>query len=340
MDSCRSSKSLALDRAQASPYNAFMTTSAPSSLSILDLFSGIGGFSYAAERLVGGFHTVAFCDTDKACHKVLAKHWPATPIFPDIRELTAADIKSLCPDGLSLITAGFPCQDLSVAGKQAGYDGERSVLFYEIIRLARELRPKFLLLENVRNLLSHQNGETFQETLFQIAKAGYDAEWAVIPASDVGACHRRERIWIVAYAKDMFGNGGLGEQRGQLGGSAFSKFGDRDWTDAANANEIRPCGQDLPLSSMCGSNEGREIELGHRSRTWTQRGEHGDPRRKSLNPEWTSYVSEPVLCRGDDGLSGRVDRLKQLGNSIVPQVAAIPLQRIKDLALLQALGEL
>ena len=179
-----------------------MTTSAPSSLSILDLFSGIGGFSYAAEQLVGGFHTVAFCDTDKACHKVLAKHWPATPIFPDIRELTAADIKPLCPNGLSLITAGFPCQDLSVAGKQAGYDGERSVLFYEIIRLARELRPKFLLLENVRNLLSHQNGETFQETLFQIAKAGYDAEWAVIPASDVGACHRRERIWIVAYANN------------------------------------------------------------------------------------------------------------------------------------------
>jgi DNA (cytosine-5)-methyltransferase 1 len=393
-----------------------MTTSAPSSLSILDLFSGIGGFSYAAEQLVGGFHTVAFCDTDKACHKVLAKHWPATPIFPDIRELTAADIKPLCPNGLSLITAGFPCQDLSVAGKQAGYDGERSVLFYEIIRLARELRPKFLLLENVRNLLSHQNGETFQETLFQIAKAGYDAEWAVIPASDVGACHRRERIWIVAYAssgrnvgleehtggsfqlecmgetgavdvanaecrtaqlrrstgelagqtgstegqgyqrerggltpgsggetahaEDVFGNGGLSEQRGQFGGSAFSKPGDCDWTDAANANEIRPCGQDLSLSSMCGSNEGREIELGHRSGTWTQRGEHGDPRRKSLNPEWTSYVSEPVLCRGDDGLSNRVDRLKQLGNSIVPQVAAIPLQRIKDLALSQALSEL
>jgi DNA (cytosine-5)-methyltransferase 1 len=230
-----------------------MTTSAPSSLSILDLFSGIGGFSYAAEQLVGGFHTVAFCDTDKACHKVLAKHWPATPIFPDIRELTAADIKPLCPNGLSLITAGFPCQDLSVAGKQAGYDGERSVLFYEIIRLARELRPKFLLLENVRNLLSHQNGETFQETLFQIAKAGYDAEWAVIPASDVGACHRRERIWIVAYAQDVFSNGGISKQRGQLGGGTFSKPGDCDWTNAANTNEIRPYGQDLSLSTMHGS---------------------------------------------------------------------------------------
>ena len=267
-----------------------MTTSAPSSLSILDLFSGIGGFSYAAEQLVGGFHTVAFCDTDKACHKVLAKHWPATPIFPDIRELTAADIKPLCPNGLSLITAGFPCQDLSVAGKQAGYDGERSVLFYEIIRLARELQPQFLLLENVRNLLSHQNGETFQETLFQIAKAGYDAEWAVIPASDVGACHRRERIWIVAYANNS-----------RLEG----------W-QSASMSQYPP--------------------------QWTVR--QGNPPSAMLSPEWTSYVSKPVLCRGDDGLSNRVDRLKQLGNSIVPQVAAIPLQRIKDLALSQALGEL
>lgn len=238
-------------------------------LTVLDLFSGIGGFSYAAERLVGGFETVAFCEPDGACQRVLNKHWPSTPIFADVRTLQAEAIKELCPNGLSLITAGFPCQDLSCAGKQLGYDGERSVLFYEIIRLARELRPNFLLLENVRNLLSHKNGETFQETLFQIAKAGYDAEWAVIPASDVGACHQRERIWIVAYASSE------GLQRSE------------------------------PI--------------------WR-------PASRSLCPNWGGYLSKPVLCRGDDGLSNRVDRIKQLGNSIVPQVAAIPLKRIKELA--------
>jgi DNA (cytosine-5)-methyltransferase 1 len=265
--------------------------------------------------LVGGFHTVAFCDTDKACHKVLAKHWPSTPIFPDIRELTAADIKPLCPDGLSLITAGFPCQDLSVAGKQAGYNGERSVLFYEIIRLARELRPKFLLLENVRNLLSHQNGETFQETLFQIAKAGYDAEWAVIPASDVGACHRRERIWIVAYAKKG-GNIRLEEQAGtQLQLECMGETG--GFTIVAHANNSRLEGRE-PASVL------------QYPPQWSVR--TGNSPSSRLSPEWTSYVSSPVLCRGDDGLSNRVDRLKQLGNSIVPQVAAVPLQRIKDLA--------
>lgn len=251
-------------------------------LTVLDLFSGIGGFSYAAERLVGGFKTIAFCDSDEPCRRVLRKHWPDTPIFTDVRSLSAEDITPLCPNGLSLITAGFPCQDLSVAGKQAGYDGERSVLFYEIIRLARELRPDFLLLENVRNLLSHQNGETFQETLFQIAKAGYDAEWAVIPASDLGACHRRERIWIVAYANDK----GLQGQRPQC---------------------------ELSESS------------GERQASWSNRS-------RMLSPEWRSYLSEPLLHRGDVRLSHRVDRLKQLGNSIVPQVAAVPLKRIKELA--------
>jgi len=251
-------------------------------LTILDLFSGIGGFSYAAERLVGGFKTVAFCEPDGACQRVLNKHWPDTPIFPDVRTLSAEAVKELCPNGLSLITAGFPCQDLSCAGKQLGYDGERSVLFYEIIRLARELRPDFLLLENVRNLLSHQNGETFQETLYQIAKAGYDAEWAVIPASDLGACHRRERIWIVAHP------------------------------DSSRLERWEPTG--VPQCAP-------QWTIGTRNSSSTP-----------LSTEWTSYVSKPVLCRGDDGLSNRVDRLKQLGNSIVPQVAAVPLRRIKELA--------
>ena len=314
-----------------------MTISAPSSLSILDLFSGIGGFSYAAEQLVGGFHTVAFCDTDKACHKVLAKHWPSTPIFPDIRELTSADIQPLCPDGLSLITAGFPCQDLSVAGKQAGYDGERSVLFYEIIRLARELRPDFLLLENVRNLLSHQNGETFQETLFQIAKAGYDAEWAVIPASDVGACHKRERIWIVAYANRLRANK-INTQQGVYGHRKTQVY--QPWNprfdSSTEFSRSGIGGEALPVSNAAHAHDPR-LERREPAGVlqyppqWSVG--TGNSSCARLSPEWTSYVSRPVLCRGDDGLSNRVDRLKQLGNSIVPQVAAVPLLRIKELAL-------
>jgi DNA (cytosine-5)-methyltransferase 1 len=288
-------------------------------LTVLDLFSGIGGFSYAAERLVGGFQTIAFCDSDEPCRRVLRKHWPDTPIFTDVRSLSAEDITPLCPNGLSLITAGFPCQDLSVAGKQAGYDGERSVLFYEIIRLARELRPDFLLLENVRNLLSHQNGETFQETLFQIAKAGYDAEWAVIPASDLGACHRRERVWIVAHAQSTRASTDKSRVRGLPKGGSVQEYWNPDSqiSPASHANDSRLQGQrpECELSESGGQGQA----------SWRS----GGP---MLSPEWRSHLSQPALRRGDDGLSHRVDRLKQLGNSIVPQVAAVPLKRIKELA--------
>ena len=267
-----------------------------SMLTVLDLFSGIGGFSYAAERLVGGFRTVAFCDSNESCRKVLRKHWPEVPVFDDVCSLTANDIKPLCPDGLSVITAGFPCQDISTAGRQAGYDGKRSVLFYEIIRLARELQPEFLLLENVRNLLSHKNGETFQETLFQIAKAGYDAEWAIIPASDLGACHQRDRWWLIAYP----------------------------------SSKQSRC--NVALSTLRGGDEGDEIAMGDWCLSGAQQWLNGSTRNRPLSPNWRTYVSQPAIRGGNDGLSNRVDRLRQLGNSIVPQVAAVPLQRIKNLA--------
>jgi DNA (cytosine-5)-methyltransferase 1 len=202
-----------------------------------------------------------------------------------------------------------------VAGKQAGYDGERSVLFYEIIRLARELRPDFLLLENVRNLLSHKDGQTFQETLFQIAKAGYDAEWAVIPASDLGACHRRERIWIIAHAQKGRDFGFEEQAWAQLQLERMGKT--RGLETASHANDKGLQRQ----RAECQLSEGS----GERALTWSNRG-------PMLSPQWGGYLSSPVLRRGDDGLRNRVDRLKQLGNSIVPQVAAVPLKRIKELA--------
>jgi len=324
-------------------------------LAILDLFSGIGGFSYAAEQLVGGFKTKAFCEVNTACQAVLRKHWPDVPIFDDVCSLTANDL-DFFPD---VITAGFPCQDLSIAGKQAGYDGERSVLFYEIIRLARELRPKFLLLENVRNLLSHKNGETFQETLFQIAKAGYDAEWAVIPASDLGACHRRERIWIVAYAsgadRPRWSEGSGRRQRSaeDAGGCGIPEsIRIADFADDPSGAGSFPSSQQgmhrqeesrgprngqlerlrgaFPSHSndkgLQGQRSQRELSesSGEKQATWRSGG-------AMLSPEWGEYLSKPVLRRGDDGLSNRVDRLKQLGNSIVPQVAAVPLTRIRQL---------
>lgn len=155
-------------------------------LKVLDLFSGIGGFSLGLER-TGGFETVAFCEIDPFCQKVLKKHWPEVRQYHDI---TSAKFK----EDVDLVTAGFPCQDISYAGQGAGLTGERSGLFWYIIRtLCMVGRPK-LLLENVAALLNRGMGDI----LGALATFGYDAEWHCIPASAVGAPHRRDRVWIFA----------------------------------------------------------------------------------------------------------------------------------------------
>jgi DNA (cytosine-5)-methyltransferase 1 len=166
-----------------------------SKLRVLDLFSGIGGFSLGLER-TGGFETVAFCEIEPFPRKVLAKHWPEVPIYDDVRTLTA---QRLAADGIAVdvICGGFPCQDISTAGKGAGLAGERSGLWSEIARLVGELRPSYVIVENVSALL----GRGLGTVLGDLAALGYDAEWHCIPASHVCAPHRRDRIWIVAYPR-------------------------------------------------------------------------------------------------------------------------------------------
>ncbi|NLG06056.1 MAG: DNA cytosine methyltransferase [Clostridia bacterium] len=160
---------------------------------VLDLFSGIGGFSLGLER-TGGFKTVAFCEIDPFCRRVLAKHWPEVPCYDDVRTLTA---ERLAADGIGVdvICGGFPCQDISSAGKGAGLAGERSGLWSEITRLIGEIRPSYVIVENVAALLFRGMGAV----LGDLAGLRYDAEWRNIPASAIGAPHQRERVWIVAY---------------------------------------------------------------------------------------------------------------------------------------------
>lgn len=173
-------------------------------LRILDLFSGIGGFSLGLER-TGGFETVAFCEIEEFPRKVLAKHWPEVPCYEDVTKLTGDILKR---DGISVdvITGGFPCQDLSTAGKQAGMgEGTRSGLWSEIVRLIGELRPQYVIVENVAALLSgpnYQRGGWFGRVLGDLAECGYNAEWENIPAAAMGAPHRRERVWLVAYPNE------------------------------------------------------------------------------------------------------------------------------------------
>jgi len=175
-------------------------------LRVLDLFSGIGGFSLGLER-TGGFETVAFCEIDPLPRRVLAKHWPRTPQYEDVCTLDAARLATDGITGIDVITGGFPCQDISIAGARRGMgEGSRSGLWAEIVRLIGELRPAFVIVENVANLLagpSEWPGRWFGRILGDLAECGYDAEWENIPASALGAPHRRERIWVVAYPHEI-----------------------------------------------------------------------------------------------------------------------------------------
>ena len=299
-------------------------------LKLLDLFSGIAGFSYAAEKIVGGYKTTQFVEIDPYCQSVLRKNFPNIPIHDDIRTFTAK------PGQFDVFTIGFPCQDLSVAGKQRGInDKTRSGLFYESIRLLREVRPRFALFENVRNLLSHEKGQTFQEVLFQIAKAGYDAEWSVISARDLGACHLRERIWIVAYTND-YGSSTSKRIRVDDKTNSITQEGQNKTSKSersSNPRDSRTFQQTSETSNTSNTNSSRtqSNSEGLEEPIWKHAFLNSKERR-TLSPDWTGYVSEPSLCRGDDGLRGRVARIKAMGNSIVPQCAAVPLQRIKDLS--------
>lgn len=141
---------------------------------LLDLFSGIGGFSLGLER--AGFQTVAFCELDEWCRRLLAKHWPQVRIYTDVRELTAARLRADGIERIDAICGGFPCQDISLAGKGAGLDGERSGLWRELARLVGELRPRFVIVENVGAL----RGRGLAAVLGDLAALGYDAEWHVM----------------------------------------------------------------------------------------------------------------------------------------------------------------
>lgn len=166
-------------------------------LRVLDLFSGIGGFSLGLGR--AGMRTVAFCEADAAARRVLRAHWgPTTLIYPDVRTLSGERLRQDGVPAPDLVCGGFPCQGISLLGPARGargLRGERSALWWEMLRLVAELRPGWVLAENVPALRSRG----LDRVLGGLAAVGYDAEWHCVPASRVGAPHRRDRLWIVAY---------------------------------------------------------------------------------------------------------------------------------------------
>jgi len=188
-------------------------------LKVLDIFSGIGGFSIGLEN--AGMETAAFCEIEPFAQDVLSKHWPHSRIFTDIRTLNAESLLRSGISSVNVIAGGFPCQDISCAGKQVGIEGSRSGLWKEFWRLIDELRPDYAIIENVANLRSRGLITVLQD----LRQIGYDAQWHCIPASAVGAPHRRDRIWIIAYSNSK---GHIGLSGGKTQAYALSGIGGED----------------------------------------------------------------------------------------------------------------
>jgi len=167
---------------------------------VLDLFSGLGGFSLGLER-TGHFETVAFCDNDKFSKAILDKHWKGIKVYDDVREITKEKFKE---DGIEfpdIITGGFPCQPFSVAGKQKGTSDDRH-LWPEMFRIIKTFKPRFAIGENVRGIVNIQDGVVFETVCTDLESEGYEVQPFNIPAAGVGAPHRRERIWFIAIRED------------------------------------------------------------------------------------------------------------------------------------------
>jgi len=162
-------------------------------LKVLDLFSGIGGFSLGLES-TGHFKTIAFVEKDKFCQKVLQKNFKNIPIEGDIRNVKGEKYKA------DVVTGGFPCQPFSVAGKRKGTDDDR-YLWDETIRVVRECKPKYFIGENVEGLINIQQGMVLRQVQTDLEKEGFEVQCFIIPASGIGAWHQRKRVWIVGYSE-------------------------------------------------------------------------------------------------------------------------------------------
>lgn len=281
-------------------------------LRVLDLFSGIGGFSLGLER-TGGFETVAFCEIEEFPRRVLKKHWPEVPCYHDVRALTT---ESLARDGIAVdvICGGFPCQDISIAGPGAGLDGDRSGLWSEIARLTRELRPDYIIVENVSALL----GRGIDRVLGDLAALGYDAEWHCIPAVRLGAPHERDRVWIIAYANAWWGGPNIAARNN-------TNREDAGWPKAnCLLGEIpEPNHQwylaDTPTADDH-SQRRRKYHCAEVSIHPRHTGLTGPISHDGWYTPWPRFLAD--LCRVDDGLRGGLDKagFAALGNAVVPQI--------------------
>ena len=250
----------------------------------LDLFSGIGGFALAARW--AGFETIGFCEIEEFPRNILRKNFPGVPIFKDIRELHAKDL----PESPDIITGGYPCQGESLAGKRRGKEDDRW-LWPEMFRLIRECRPTWVIGENVAG---HKT-MGLDQVLTDLESANYTAWTFDIPAVAIDSPHKRHRLWVVAHANGLRMEGPRTKQQ--------TTRTCREGEAVADAKKLGRDEKQTPDTLKTGRKSSRSV-----GRCGSKRG----------NKTW---LPEPGVGRVVNGVSSRVDRIKGLGNAIVPQVA-------------------
>ena len=289
---------------------------------LLDLFSGIGGFSLGAEA--NGIPTVAFVEKDPFCQKVLRKHWSNTPIISDIRTVKGEDYET---DGVTIVSGGFPCQPFSQAGKRKGTDDDR-YLWDETLRVVTETKPRWFIGENVDGLVNIQDGMVLRSVQDDLEKEGFKVQCLVIPGSSIGAWHQRKRVWIIGHnvsntigelSDGCSGTTRLSPEKQEWMVSHSQEYKDKVW------GKTKRCDQQTGSRGDVSNTNGERLQ-GHGVQTNMEVEERQVSSISSPQGQHTWWQTESKLRGVPHGISyeldkDRANRIKALGNSIVPQIA-------------------
>lgn len=290
------------------------------------LFSGIGGFDLAAQRV--GWKNIFQVEIEEKACKILQKHFPDTQRYTDIKDFDGRQYAG----HIDIISGGFPCQPFSAAGKRKGSADDRAIWF-EMFRVVSEIRPRWVVAENVSGLLTIEQGMAFERVCTDLESEGYTVQSFIIPACAVGAPHRRNRVWIVAHQNTNSGaDGRIATERRQ---EQHRHTGATDEIRTSpNTNNRRQTEQEQQTARCeqynCTSPNTVGGRLQESRRRQLLNTKHNI--QHNMQPFWrrTWFEVATELCRVDDGLPGRLDRLKHLGNAIVPQVAEVIFSAINE----------